>query len=454
MLARFFYHFVLYGVGLCAAILPCNAQYELLGGAVKLDKDRYRLTRKLHDSQAAIWRKKKLDLKEPFDLKFEAFLGCRYADSDGLAFVLQQEGDDAIGGGSYGLGYGGLSPSIAVEIDNYADDFEGAAHTHVAIMKNGDTDHHSRNNLAGPTNANPDKAADLPDCRRYIVQISWRPDEKRLSVRVDDVWRLSYKGDIIKHIFRNNPQVWMGFTAATSTERFNTQGIRILPVVLPQDEPPQRDIVPDDLPNLSLLPPNAEPKPRRPYTEAPPKNAPPPIPNIPEPPLEIPVIKHPSPYGSPKPTVTVDLIPTQDPIPLNDPKLPPELRDINITYTERKIPDELGGRPVFKRNDVSIQSERIEIWVRDNEQEDGDTISLLLNGEWILYRQPLLSLKRTITVNIQRNADNYLILFAHNLGSIPPNTAAIGIIDRGREMRLALSSTMEQCDAIKFRFDK
>ncbi|MBK8471948.1 MAG: hypothetical protein IPL33_07130 [Sphingobacteriales bacterium] len=139
MLARFFYHFVLYGVGLCAAILPCNAQYELLGGAVKLDKDRYRLTRKLHDSQAAIWRKKKLDLKEPFDLKFEAFLGCRYADSDGLAFVLQQEGDDAIGGGSYGLGYGGLSPSIAVEIDNYVDDFEGAAHTHVAIMKNGDT---------------------------------------------------------------------------------------------------------------------------------------------------------------------------------------------------------------------------------------------------------------------------------------------------------------------------
>ncbi|MCC7223435.1 MAG: hypothetical protein IT273_06890, partial [Chitinophagales bacterium] len=46
------------------------------------------------------------------------------------------------------------------------------------------------------------------------------------------------------------------------------------------------------------------------------------------------------------------------------------------------------------------------------------------------------------------------ILFAHNLGSIPPNTAAIGIIDRGREMRLALSSTMQQCDAIKFRFDK
>lgn len=420
------------------------AQYELIGGAKKLDKDRYRLTRKLHDCQAAIWRKKKIDLKEPFDIKFEAFLGCKYADSDGLAFVLQQEGGDVTGGGSYGLGYSGLMPSLAVEIDNYNDPFEGAdsiRYTHVAIMKNGDTDHHSHGNLAGPIAANPNKEGADQDCRQYIVQVSWRPDQKRLSVMIDDVWRLSYRGDIIKHIFKTNSSAWMGFTAATSTDRFNTQGIRILPVILPQDEPPAKDI-PIELPILSAdIPPSFDQStPQTPYDQEPP-------------PLDIPVLKHPSPYGNAKSNVSTDIVSTDAPKPIGDPTLPPELRPLQVTYTERKIPDELGGRPVNKSNEVFVKSERIEIWVRDNETEDGDTISLFLNGEWILYRQPLLSLKRTITVNIQRNADNYLILYAHNVGSIPPNTAAIGIIDRGREMRLAMSSTMNSCDAIKLRFE-
>lgn len=468
-------------ITLCLFAAPCSshAQYELIGSAKKLDKDRYLLTRKLHDSQAAIWRKKKLNLDEPFDIKFEAFLGCKYADSDGLAFILQQEGDDLTGGGSYGLGYSGLMPSLAVEIDNYADSFEGAdsiKYTHIAICKNGDIDHHSPNTLAGPVAANPDKENPDTDCRRYIVQISWRPDLKRISVKIDDQWKLTYKGDIIKNIFKNNAAVWLGFTAANSSDRFNTQGVRILPVVLPQDEPPNKDIISKN-PLLSQQP--SKPKrgldallEKQNQTTSTEKNKPTPKENeksnkeeiekitpnkkpiIAEQPLEIPILKHASPYQNNKVTTSIELKASDIPKPIGDPALPPELKNVHITYTERKIPDELGGRPVRKSNEIVVKNEKVEIWVRDNETEDGDTISLFFNGEWILYRQPLLTLKRSLSVTIQRNADNYLILYAHNEGRIPPNTAAIGIIDKGKEMRLAMSSTMNTCDAIKLRFEE
>jgi hypothetical protein len=470
------YFFMLF-IALCLVSSNIYAQYELIGGASKLDKDRYRLTRKLHDSQAAIWRKKKLDLKMPFDIKFEAFLGCKFADSDGLAFVLQQEGDDVNGGGSYGLGYSGLQPSLAVEIDNFPDAFEGVdslKYAHIAITKNGDIDHHSPNNLAGPVTANPDKEYSKENCRRYIVQIAWRPDQKRLSVKIDDEWRLTYKGDIIKNIFKNNSMVWMGFTAATSSERFNTQGVRILPVTLPQDEPPAKDISPEPiliaqkppmkrgldalkerqrkLENNSMVPnaPDLNTANKLDSPLPPQKN----IPKAEEPPLDIPVLKHPSHYRNNNPTTSIELTTSDLAKPIGDPTLPPELKDIKISYTERKIPEILGGRPVYKSNEVFVKNEKIEIWVRDNETEDGDTISLFFNGEWVLYRQPLLTLKRSISVSIQRNADNYLILYAHNEGRIPPNTAAIGIVDKGREMRLAMSSTMNSCDAIKLRFEE
>ena len=60
--------------------------------------------------------------------------------------------------------------------------------------------------------------------------------------------------------------------------------------------------------------------------------------------------------------------------------------------------------------------------------------------------------KKTIKLNVSRNADNYLILYAKNEGLRPPNTAAVLIKDGKKARRVALSSDLENCDAINFRF--
>ncbi|MEO1587823.1 MAG: hypothetical protein AAFS00_11085, partial [Bacteroidota bacterium] len=52
-----------------------------------------------------------------FSQDFEVFLGFDDNGGDGLAIVIHQSGTNAIGEGGFGLGYGGISPSVALEVD-------------------------------------------------------------------------------------------------------------------------------------------------------------------------------------------------------------------------------------------------------------------------------------------------------------------------------------------------
>ena len=130
----------------------------------------------------------------------------------------------------------------------------------------------------------------------------------------------------------------------------------------------------------------------------------------------------------------------------------PTLEELKLTYTTRNIPDSLGDRRVRAGKRVVVASEDIEIAVWDEEIVDGDTISIFLNGEWLIKEYALQKKKKKLKVKINKNADNYFILYAHNEGSRPPNTAALTIYDGVRHSQMALSSDMKKCDAVNFKF--
>lgn len=140
----------------------------------------------------------------------------------------------------------------------------------------------------------------------------------------------------------------------------------------------------------------------------------------------------------------VELLPPQ--------KQAPELEKLKLTYTSRNIPDSLGDRKVVSGKRVIVDNEELELWVWDEEYEDGDTISVYFNDQWLIKEYPLTQKKRKIKITINRNADNYLVLYAHNEGSRPPNTAALTIFDGKKQNKVALSSNMRKCDAINFKF--
>ena len=134
------------------------------------------------------------------------------------------------------------------------------------------------------------------------------------------------------------------------------------------------------------------------------------------------------------------------------PNFKPKLEDMSLTYTKRNIPDSLGDRRVKTGKRVLVNSEQIEIAVWDSEEIDGDTISLFFNGEWLLKEFPLKRKKKTVSIIVKRNADNYLILHAHNEGKRPPNTAALTVYDGRDRKQVGLSSNLKNSDSINFKF--
>lgn len=118
------------------------------------------------------------------------------------------------------------------------------------------------------------------------------------------------------------------------------------------------------------------------------------------------------------------------------------------------IPKTVQNRTLKKDGDtLFFNTKQITISVYDHKSEDNDTISLQYNGKWILKNYPLSNIPRKIKLTLQEKQLNYLLLFAENLGKIPPNTAAISFDGLNMEP-IILRSDLKQCDVIYFKVKK
>ena len=122
-----------------------------------------------------------------------------------------------------------------------------------------------------------------------------------------------------------------------------------------------------------------------------------------------------------------------------------------VQYDSLGIPKTLDNRVIDKQNEVTVSSLEIELYVWDDKQEDGDSISLYLNGAWILEKFRIQTKKKSIKITLDPNRDNYLIMYALNEGRMPPNTCAVSLNDGTGERRLNLKSTMKSCAALHFK---
>ncbi len=113
----------------------------------------------------------------------------------------------------------------------------------------------------------------------------------------------------------------------------------------------------------------------------------------------------------------------------------------------KKIPKKIHGREVDIQKTVKVSSRYVEIHFWDNFQIDGDTISVNINGNWVFRNYCLKGTPRILKVELLPT-DNYMIVHAHNLGSIPPNTIAIAVKDGDREQVFTLKSTIGKSGAI------
>ena len=97
-------------------------------------------------------------------------------------------------------------------------------------------------------------------------------------------------------------------------------------------------------------------------------------------------------------------------------------------------------------NTVTLQSPDVKIDLYDDGIIDGDSVTVFINNKLLLYRQMLTDRPLTIHFNAFPNTEYELVMYADNLGTIPPNTALL-MVTSGSEKYKAFMSSSEQTSA-------
>lgn len=98
-----------------------------------------------------------------------------------------------------------------------------------------------------------------------------------------------------------------------------------------------------------------------------------------------------------------------------------------------------------------LDSPTIKIDLYDNAEIDNDTVTIYLNNQLLLHQQRLTNNALSVTVNAVVGEEYELVMYADNLGSIPPNTALMTISSGRDKYEVRLSASDKKNAAIRFQ---
>jgi hypothetical protein len=103
---------------------------------------------------------------------------------------------------------------------------------------------------------------------------------------------------------------------------------------------------------------------------------------------------------------------------------------------------------------VVVDTSQIKIELYDNAEIDDDTVSVFLNNTLLLHKKRLTD--KAIVLNIQAfpNTDYELMMYAENLGKIPPNTSLMVITAGKKRYEMRISSNEQKNAVVRFRYQK
>jgi hypothetical protein len=99
---------------------------------------------------------------------------------------------------------------------------------------------------------------------------------------------------------------------------------------------------------------------------------------------------------------------------------------------------------------VTVNNPQIKIDLYDDAEIDHDTVTVLINNKLLLYRQMLTDKPLTIHFNAFPGVQYELVMYADNLGDIPPNTALMMVTAGDKKMEVYMSSSLDKSAAVRF----
>ena len=124
------------------------------------------------------------------------------------------------------------------------------------------------------------------------------------------------------------------------------------------------------------------------------------------------------------------------------------------------IPESHNDTPIIYQNEaVKVKSKYISIYPFDSGVEDGDTVSINVNGTWLIEKYRILnktynpSDRPTLNIELNLDGPNYLFSKAWNEGLIKPNTLTIEISDGVATQIITINSKVGESGGIRIELE-
>jgi Concanavalin A-like lectin/glucanases superfamily len=102
--------------------------------------------------------------------------------------------------------------------------------------------------------------------------------------------------------------------------------------------------------------------------------------------------------------------------------------------------------------EITVDTDSVSVTLYDNGEIDGDSITLIYNDKILTTHQRLTDKPLTFWIKIAPgNSRNELVMYAENLGSIPPNTALMVIYDGQKRYEVNIKSTEKTNGSVSFK---
>ena len=137
-----------------------------------------------------------------------------------------------------------------------------------------------------------------------------------------------------------------------------------------------------------------------------------------------------------------------------------ETKEAIVKKEPEKIPEaktkqaasDINGRIIETIQSVNYSSDSLVISLYDNGEIDGDTVSVLMNGNVIMPMVGLSTNAVRKTIYTKDITDSIqIVMYAENLGSLPPNTGLLIVYDGKERYEIRFSGDLKKNAAIVFR---
>ncbi|HMJ47650.1 MAG TPA: hypothetical protein VK498_09980, partial [Ferruginibacter sp.] len=102
--------------------------------------------------------------------------------------------------------------------------------------------------------------------------------------------------------------------------------------------------------------------------------------------------------------------------------------------------------------DIISTSRQLTFGIWDDAVEDGDTISINIDGQWITRGFPVKKNPQFIKITL-KPGPNMISFIGDNLGSIPPNTSVLEIIDGKKRKSFFMQSNLGEKNLIRIFYE-